>query len=212
MSYTLKSRGRDPARGERGAALIVALIALVALLGIGGITMLSVQSETKSSGEDRFQQMALYAAESGAAVGMEYLRTSCSATNMFSAFVTPSNSAPITPPAILGNNKKPGIPGNLFQASSQAWYQVSVLNNLTDQGFAAGTDLDGDVILHVIGYGPNQTQVTLELEVYSAQCVAAFCEQDFAQKNVNGRNDAVAACSQQVDPGGGMRTIVTPGN
>lgn len=161
---------RDPNRRERGAALIVALIALTALLGIGGVTMLSVQSETRSTGEDRFQGVSLYAAESGVAVGLEFLRTTCSVPNHFTAYVSPSNGAPVVPAGILGNGVQPGQAGNPLTPSNQSWYQVQILNNDTDPGFAAGADTDWDVILYVVGHGPDQTQSIIEVEVSEPNC------------------------------------------
>lgn len=194
-------------RGERGAALIVALLALVALLGIGGITMLAVQSEIRSSGNDRFEQMALYAAESGAAAGMEYLRTNCNTTTLFSTSVEPNNVNPQSPAAIIGNSRMPGTAGNPFALGSQIWYQVILLNNREDGGLVAGNDEDGQIVLRSIGHGPNQTQVTLETVVVAESCISAFCASDYAQQNLDSGNTAFAVCAQAVDPAGALRTF-----
>src|SRR5215813_9272832 len=100
---------------EHGAALAVTLIAITALLGLGALTVLSVQTEMSSAGQSRFSQAALYAAESGASAGMDFLRSHCSTDGtFFSALVSPSNSAPAQPTAIVGNNIPPGQTGNPF--------------------------------------------------------------------------------------------------
>jgi hypothetical protein len=199
---------RDP---EKGAALIVALVALVALLGIGGVTILAVQSETRSSGSDRFTQAAMYAAESGAAAGMEYIRNNCSITDLFSDFVEPNNVNPQKPADLFGNMKQPGDAQNPFTAGSQLWYEVTLLNNPGDGGFTLGEDHDGIIMLQIVGHGPNGAQATLQLDLQNTLCLANFCEIEFAQRGVTSRNDAVAACSAQVESAQ-TQTIVPPGN
>jgi hypothetical protein len=198
-------RRRD--RGQRGAALVVALIAVVALLGIGVVTMLSVTSDTAAGGHDRFQQVALYAAESGVNAGMDYLRHNCDSANggFFSNLVEPNNVNPQVPSGLYGNNVQPGQPANPFNGSSaQTWYKVTILNNTDDSGFAAGNDNDGLVVLHSEGHGPGDTVVTLEALVSSPACIATFCASGFAQERQNANNDAFAAVctSGAVAPGG----------
>jgi hypothetical protein len=197
---------------ERGAALTLTLIAVSALLGLGALTLMSVQTELSSAGQSRFTQAALYSAESGVGAGMEFLRSNCvpQAGQMFTPWVTPSNSSPLKPVNIVGNSIRPGVSGNVFSADSDVWYEVSILNNVEDPGFATGVDNDGTVILHVVGHGPDQTVVTLEVEVRNDNCLATFCEQEYAQRNVTARNDANAACSARVTSGT-LRTM-TPGN
>jgi len=212
---TLMNR-RPPARPidpERGAALVVSLICVVGLLGIGAITLLSVQSELRSSGSSRVEQTALYAAESGVAAGMDYLRVNCKDNgDFFSDLVEPSNVNPASPahPSLYGNNRRPNTGGNPFDADTENWYQVTILNNRADPGYDVGNDVDGDVLLHVIGYGPNGTQATLEVEVRATSCIATFCAIENAQRNINARNDATQVCSEAVDPGRGTRTIALP--
>src|SRR5262245_51770055 len=77
-------RNRDR---QRGAALAVSLIAITARLGLGALTVLSVQSEMAAAGQSRFTQAALYAAESGTAAGMDFLRSRCDTSTLFSRFV-----------------------------------------------------------------------------------------------------------------------------
>jgi len=203
---------RDP---ERGAALVLTLITIAALLGLGAITVLTVQSELGSSGQSRRTQQALYAAESGAAAGMDFLRTSCSPYEAFSALVTPGNSAPLEPEGIYGNHDSTTTdPENFFYANGgveDVWYSVAILNNRTDAGFADGTDQDFTVIIRSTGHGPDGTVVTIDVEVFAAACKESFCAQDFAQRNITARNDANAVCSTRVEPSAGTRTIVPGG-
>jgi hypothetical protein len=206
---------RPPLPSERGAALTLTLIAVSALLGLGALTLLSVQTELSSAGQSRFNQAALYSAESGVAAGMDFLRNNCSTQTgvgggLFTPWMSPANSSPQKPVNIVGNGLKPGVSGNVFSPDADVWYEVSILNNREDQGFAAGTDNDGTAILHVVGHGPDQTVVTLEVEVQNTSCLATFCEQEYAQRNVTARNDANAACSARVTSGT-LRTM-TPGN
>lgn len=203
-------RTRPPPPSERGAALILTLIAVSALLGLGALTLLSVQTELASTGQSRFNQSALYAAESGVAAGMDFLRNNCSPQALFTPWMSPSNQSPQQPVQIVGNGLKPGASGNVFSPDSDVWYEVSLLNNIEDPKFAVGVDWDGTVILHVVGHGPDQTVVTLEVEVQNTNCLATFCEQEYAQRNVTARNDANAACSARVTSGT-LRTM-TPGN
>src|SRR5262249_24828105 len=129
---------------------------------------------------------------------------------LFSAWVSPSNSNPPKPVAIVGNGLQPGVSGNVFAPDSGVWYEVSILNNREDQGVATGAASHGHVILHVAGHGPDGTVATVEVEVQNNTCLATFCEQEYAQRNVTSRNDANAACSARVTSGA-LRTI-TPGN
>lgn len=196
---------RDP---ERGAALVLTLIAITALLGLGALTVLSVQTEIATGGQSRFSQAALYAAESGANSGMDYLRTRCSVSGFFGASVEPSNVNPQQPAEIVGNNARPGQTGNPFDPTLDLWYTVEILNNRNDGGFVAGDDFDAVVILRSTGRGPDQTVAIVELEVYNKDCVARFCESEYAQRGVTARNDAFAACSQRIAPGA-LREINT---
>jgi Tfp pilus assembly protein PilX len=182
--HTTPSRPRHPRQGERGAALIVALIAVVALLGIGMVTMLSVRSDTSASGSDRFQQVAVYAAESGAYAGVDFLRSNCKTDGtFFSQFLGTS------PTGITGNNVAAGASGNPFSSMPSTYYQVTIKNNATEA--SATVDTDGMVILHSVGYGPNNTQAVVELEVSSPPCIATTCATgDFAQRGNSSLGDS----------------------
>jgi hypothetical protein len=158
-------------REQRGAALSMALITVAALLGLGATTLCSVQMELAHSGQSRFTESALYAAESGVATGMEFLRNHCDPASKFSAWVSPANASPPQPSQIVGNGLQPGVLGNLFAAGSDEWYEVSILNNREDPGFATGTDDDGTVILRAVGHGPDQTTVAVEADVQDTGCL-----------------------------------------
>ena len=152
---------------EHGSIMVVAMLVLTALVGIGGLTVLSVRGGIAGSGRERFKTAALYAAESGAAVAMQYLRARVEQPPLYwSALVSDRNQ---NPPALLdlpGNTVKPGNAGNLFP-TMQAWYEVEILNNEDDPGFAdaTGQDQDGRVIVAVTGYGPNDVAAQIRWEV-----------------------------------------------
>lgn len=186
---------------ERGNALLVALIALTGLVTLAGITVLSVQGGLATSSADRFNAIALYAAESGAAAGMDYLRKNLSFSGGFGtwpqAFVSPSNSAPPQLPDIPGNNKLPGDPANLFSSSQQAWYTVELLNNRSDPAYATGQDQDGDLIIRSTGHGPDGATAQVEWEIngnrglsVSTPC-PSYGQKDMAE-NGAGANDCLS--------------------
>jgi len=146
--------------------MVVALLALSGLITLGGLTILSVQGGLSTSGHDRFQSIALYAAESGAAAGMDYLRKTYDTSTFWSAFVSISNANVQAPPGIPGNGAQPGDAENLFHEDMQAWYEVQVLNNRDDPRLNdTGADSDQRVILRSTGHGPNGTVAIIEWEV-----------------------------------------------
>lgn len=205
-----------PPRSSRecGSALVVTLLALVALLGIGSVTLLAVQSEAQSAGQDRFNNVALYAAESGAAAAVEFLRDNCDPTRLFSAFVEPFNQNPQHPPGILDNGRRPAEKNvfRQFDPNSQAWYDISILSEITDPGYAIGDDTNGVVVVHAVGYGPNNTQATIEMEIRDDECLASACAAEYAQKGNSSLNSSNPACSQQVTAVGAAaaRKVVLP--
>ena len=191
--------------------MALTLIAITALLGLGALTVLSVQSELASSGQSRFTNSALYAAESGTSAGMDFLRANCSTTSLFSAWVTPNNDDPVVPSGVIGNGVKPGELGNPFAdngevANSDLWFEVTILNNAADEFYTTGADGDGIVVIRSEGHGPDNTVAIVELEVMNDDCVAKFCEQEYAQRGLTSRNDAYAACSPRIG-GKSMRTF-----
>lgn len=151
---------------QSGNVVIVASLILVALFSLASLTVISVQGGMASAGHDRFRSIALYAAESGAAAGMDFLRRNLDDTTKWSTWVNPSNQEPLQKPALIaGNEVPPGQPGNLLSAEMRAWYEVEIVNNLDDPMFTAGNDGDGRVIIRSTGHGPNGTVARIEWEV-----------------------------------------------
>lgn len=185
---------------QRGSVILLSLLALVAMLGLGLVTITTVQGDMRASGSDKFSRIALYAAESGVAASMEFLRNNCNATQLFSGFVEPLNTNPQQPVGIVGNDARPGAAGNPFMTETGGSYIVTILNNPSDPGFAAGDDTDGQIIVRSVGTGPDQSQAIVEIEIRNDSCLSQFCEQEYAQRNLTSRNDsnATAACSRRV--------------
>lgn len=153
--------------------MLVLLIVLVGLGTIAGLTVITVQGGSATTSTQRFDAMALYAAESGAAVTMDFLRDHVHPSGLFSAFVSPSNSAPQSPAAIPGNGVHSGAAGNLLSNDQRGWYSVLLLNNRADDGYASGVDSDGILIIRVTGHGPNGAVSELEWEVRTSGTAGA---------------------------------------
>lgn len=141
------------------------MIALVGLVTLGGLTVLAVQGGVVAAGHARHKSTALYAAESGAAAAMDFLRNNIDAATRWSAFVEPANVSPQSPTNIVGNGALPGQPGNLFGADINGWYAVEILNNRDDAGYQAGDDQDGRVVIRSTGHGPNGAVAQVEWQV-----------------------------------------------
>jgi len=137
--------------------MVVMLIVLVALGTIAGLTVISVQGGSTQMSAQRFSAMALYAAESGAATAMQWLRTH-HAPNHFTDALQAAATIP-------GNGIKPGGRGNLLSDDQQGWYEVTLRNNPGDPGYADNQDTDDVVIIQVTGHGPNGAMRRLEWEV-----------------------------------------------
>ena len=157
---------------QRGNAMLVALIALTGLATLGAITVGSVQTGLTSANAERSATIARYAAESGVWASLDYLRTTVYADEViFFSFVTrPSNVDPEDMPGLAGNRALPGSADNPFSPDMKAWYDVMILNNITDPKFAvvapADTeDSDGQVMLRSTGHGPDGAVITLEVDV-----------------------------------------------
>jgi hypothetical protein len=192
---------------------VVALIALVALLGVGAITMVSTRAERSAAAQVRFSRVALYAAESGAAAGLEFLRTNVDVESVYSAFVSPNNAEIQSPSGIFGNNLQPGQAGHPFAAATSglelAWYHVEILNNRSDPKFGEGLDDDATVVLRSTGHGPDGSVAVIEYEVSAPEDVVAnICRNEYAQRGINARNDYLGLCSRTVElASGSLRTI-----
>jgi hypothetical protein len=194
------------------------MIALVALLGLGALTVLTVRVESQSSGQGRYDQQALYVAESGAYAGIDFLRSNCETENLFTQWLSKSNASPQEPTGILGNNVKPGQTGNPFGTDNTTlWYSVKILNNsddpcidgsttLSDCRGGARLDSDGIVVLESTGHGPDQSVATVKVTASNNTCLNAFCAQEYAQRDVGERNTSSVACSARI-ASGTLRTV-----
>jgi hypothetical protein len=177
--------------------MVIALIALTGLITLGSLTVLSVQGGLASSGHDRFQAIALYAAESGAAAAVDYLRKNYDGAAKWDAYVSDGNVDPPHPPGIPGNQRAPGDSQNLFSTGMQSWYDVAILNNPDDAMFATGGDDDGRVIIRSTGYGPNGTVAVVEWEVKAPATVPigrpcpSYGQRGMAEDGA-GRNDCLS--------------------
>lgn len=181
MAPPRPSRARDR---QRGNTLLIALIVMSALATLGSLTVVSVQSSLKTSTNDRAQAIAMYAAESGAAVAMDYLRTRWSqdfkdgwkppipvpTASPWSNYVAPPGFFLAT--AIPGNNVPPEDPSSLFTKDQNASFQIQLLNNRDDPGYTAPFDLgnrindqDGRIIIRSTGHGPQGSLAIIEWEV-----------------------------------------------
>ena len=159
-------RCRVPRCGsERGGVMLLAMLTLTGLAGLGALALLVTQGGMRAASHDRFQGIAMRAAESGIAAGMSFLRAQHDPSSHWSELVSPGNGAIQSPDAIPGNRAAPGTPGALLSADLDAWYEVSILNNPADPGFATGGDSDARVILRSVGHGPDGATVILEVEV-----------------------------------------------
>jgi hypothetical protein len=153
--------------------MLVMLTVMVALGTIAGLTVISVQGGSATTNAQRFSSMALYAAESGAAAAMQYLKANVhlpgAAQPYFSDLVNKNNDPPPSPPEIPGNNILPGAAGNLLSNDQQGWYEVTLLNNPNDPGIGSDTqrDRDGIIRIQVTGHGPNGAMKKIEWEVRS---------------------------------------------
>jgi len=144
--------------------MVVAMVSLVGLVGVGGVALLAAQGGLSGATHDRFQGVALHAAEAGVAVAMDSLRVQFDLAAHWSALVTPDNQD-VEASTLAGNGAMPGETANLFSSDRESWYEVEIRNNVSDPGFAGGTDDDSRVVIRSTGHGPNGARVILEVEV-----------------------------------------------
>ena len=145
--------------------MVVAMVSLVGLLGVGSLALLASQSGLSGTAHDRFQSVAMHAAEAGVAAAMVALRAQHDADTHWTALVTPENQDVAACESVAGNGVQPGQTGYLFSTDRQSWYEVEIKNNLSDPGFATGEDDDARVVIRSTGHGPNRARVILEVEV-----------------------------------------------
>jgi hypothetical protein len=175
--------------------MVLAMVMLAALGTLSVLTVVSVQGGIATTGNDRFHTIAVYAAESGAAAAMDFLRKNVNLSTGWKSYVSARNTSP-PQPNLPGNNLASGAAGNLFSADMQGWYSVQILNNRNDGGFATGDDNDKRVVIHATGYGPNGAVAVVEWDI-TAQNVTGLgrpCSV-YAQRNESeddsGRNDCL---------------------
>ena len=147
------------------------MIVMTALGTLSMLTVFSVRGGTQTVSADRFHAIALYAAESGAAAGMDFLRTNINASTGWQSFISASNSSVQSPSGIAGNGVTSGNSGNLFSNDQHAYYTVEIYNNHNDTGYAAGRDDDKRVVIRSTGYGPAGATAIVEWEIKSVRRV-----------------------------------------
>jgi hypothetical protein len=171
------------------------MIVLAALGTLSALTVVTVQGGIATTGSDRFHAIAVYAAESGAAAAMDFLRTNINLTTGWKTYLSPSNASP-KQPNLPGNNQDIGTPGNVFSPDIQGWYSVQILNNRSDTGFATGDDNDKRVVIHSTGYGPNGAVAVIEWEITGQSVTglgrpcSAYSQRDESEDG-SGRNDCL---------------------
>lgn len=158
--------------------MVLSLIVLSALATLGSLTVVSVQSSLKASTNDRSQAVAMFAAESGGAMAIEYLRNNFvrdpavgTAGAHWGAYVVANNVPPFSIPAaqLPSNGALPGTANNPFSPDQRAWYEIVILNNRDDGGFASGDDTDGRIIIRSTGHGPQGALAIVEWEIARAR-------------------------------------------
>ncbi len=190
-------------RSQRGSIILVAMIAVTALVGLGGLTILAVRGGLTSTSHDRHKSVALYAAEAGAAIAMEYLRARVEAQPVYWTSVVAQRNLPaaaLLPADLPGNQVEPDAAGlhPVFSPNTNAWYEVEILNNEDDPGFddgpsasnpLGGGDTDGRVFVRVTGHGPNNATAQIEWEIQSTDNLGTR-----ACNSGGETNDGVAVC------------------
>lgn len=161
------------------------------------LTAMSVRGGIQTVASDRFHAIAVYAAESGGAAAMDYLRSSIDPQTGWTALMSPANSIVAVPAQIVGNEKLVGDADNPFSSDIKASYRVEILNNRGDSGYATGADNDKRVIIRATGYGPDGATAIIEWDVQSAggqiqRPCPVYAQKGQAEDN-SGRNDCLGA-------------------
>jgi Tfp pilus assembly protein PilX len=150
---------RPPRDRQRGNSLVLALIVMSALATLGSLTVVSVQSSLKASTNDRSQTVALYAAESGAAYAMDFLRANYAVD--WTTYFNVANIPFAPDPSFPTNKAQPGPGGNPFSPDQNAWFDIQFFNNRDE----IGNDVDKQIIIHSTGHGPQESVAVVEWEV-----------------------------------------------
>jgi len=168
---------RPPRDPQRGNSLLLALIVMSALATLGSLTVVSMQSSIQMSTNDRAQAIALYAAESGAAVAMDFLRKNFdpgigNISTSWGQFLKDGNTLPLVDMSafIPSSDARPGDVANrnLFSGDQNAWFHIDLLNNRDDAGFLSAqgnNDTDAIVIIRSTGHGPQGNLAIVEWTV-----------------------------------------------
>jgi hypothetical protein len=204
---------RDSARSERserGSVMATAIVILLAISGVAALTVGAVSRGVATAGHQITDVQALHAAQSGVSAAAAFLRHHIAQGGNWSAYVSPSNGSPVSPEQILGNGVPASDPTAPLHASN-SWYEVTLLNNTDDTGFAAGVDADAVIVIRSIGHGPDGARVVLEVEVVGTGVAPAdsVCA-GYAQENMSelgaGRNDCLGEVKSgavtEFSPGG----------
>jgi hypothetical protein len=187
-------RFRTKRNPQRGNSLILALIVMSALGTLSMLTVAGVRSGMKTGGNDRFHTIAMYAAESGGAAAMDYLRGVVDKTTGFTTILQSPELV-----EIVGNNQLPGDPENPFSPELDAYYRVEIANNRGDGGFATSVDTDKRVVIRATGYGPDGAAAVIEWDI---QAVGGRVQRPcpvYAQKGQSEDNTGRNDCLGQID-------------
>ena len=195
---------RDP---QRGNSIVLALIVLTTLGTLAMLTVFSVRGGIRTAAADRFHATALYAAESGAAVAMDYLRSQPT----WSGFINPSNNPTPVPAAwaaIYGN----GDGNNAFTSDTGASYAIQIFNNHSDTGFVAGADNDHRVIIRATGFGPDGATAVIEWDVSggSGSTQSTPCN-EYSQGQLSEGGGGNNGCLSTITGGAGNTQTTKPG-
>jgi hypothetical protein len=175
---------------ERGNTVVLALIVLSALGTLGMLSIIGIRSSSQTTANDRFHSIALYAAESGGAAAMEYLRANLDPNTGWTSLLSPGAIDDVA-----GNNVAHGASGNPFSSDIKASYMVEIFNNRNDTGYSSGTDTDKRVIIRSTGYGPDRAVAVIEWEVQSSASTVERPCPTYGQKGMSednaGRNDCL---------------------
>jgi hypothetical protein len=183
--------------------MVVSMVSLVGLIGVGAIALVAVQGDLSGTTNERFEAVALHAAEAGVAAAMDELRMQHDPNDHWTALVTPENEDLAPWDAVAGNGAQPGESANLFSSDRQSWYDVDIRNNVSDPGFAAGEDDDSRVVIRATGHGPDRARVVLEVEV-SGQSLMGDANQmcaGYGQRGLDADGSGRDDCIGVVDSG-----------
>jgi hypothetical protein len=168
---------RSPRDPQRGNSLLLAMIVMSSLATLGILTVVSVQSSLKASTNDRSQTVAMYAAESGGAAAMAFLREPghFDQDRGWGAYVLPNGAAKdLQPSELPSNHAPPGSLNNMFSPEMNASFDVVLINNRSDDHYsgpsmpafaAPDNDHDGVIIIQSTGHGPQGSVAVIEWEV-----------------------------------------------